>query len=238
MNWRPWVVTAVLLMAGTVNAGLLWFEEIPTPEKKADLENAKTDPLRSIAFTAGQRRSNLSRMGLSDELVGATAKEIEEIWNTRKTHLEEMLREAVDEVAPVICVASERALPQRYALMAFLVEENAGSRRPIPVDRLAVLEEGEWWASARAADVFSALELTKDRREDATLMGVSAVLLAREADATRRASPWGTGLGLLSRWSYDQLEDENPQLRRQVIAYFALMHLLTELAFAPDGICS
>ena len=82
--------------------------------------------------------------------------------------------------------------------------------------------------------VYNTLELT-GRRPDATLMGVSAVLLGRERDVLEGNSPWS--MSLFGAWGFASLKQSQPSIERIATEYFALMHLLTELANAQDGIC-
>ena len=84
--------------------------------------------------------------------------------------------------------------------------------------------------------VYNQLERTEARKADATLMGVSALLLGREGDALDGNAPWATGM--MGAWGFKRLKKESPTVEVIAIQYFSLMHYLTELANKRDGICS
>lgn len=84
--------------------------------------------------------------------------------------------------------------------------------------------------------MYDHFERSEARKPDATLMAVSSVILIREADALEGVSPWS--LGLVGSWGFAKLRKQDPRIQVLVIEYFSLMHLLTELANSPRGICS
>jgi hypothetical protein len=44
-------------------------------------------------------------------------------------------------------------------------------------------------------------------------------------------------MSLFGAWGFASLKQSQPSIERIATEYFALMHLLTELANAQDGIC-
>ncbi len=238
MSWRGFFVVAALLGAIIVNAALIVFERHATPEEVAEVVDARKDRLLGIAFTPGTRIKNCKDFGFNDSLAEAVAQRTGKLEHRYKEKFKEKLVEYADEVGWALCGGSADTLPQRYAALSFLVEEENGKRKPIDVASLNYFEEREWWAatSATIEDLYVEFERSKNTKEDSTVMGVSAILLSREAEALAREAPWGRG-GLQGRWSYEKLSSDEPAVEGRLVEYFALMHLLTEIANDTGGIC-
>jgi hypothetical protein len=136
-------------------------------------------------------------------------------------------------VGRVFCPGT--GLPQPYAAMAYLVTGEGGRRDVVDVERLKLFEPQPWFDDAPVGNVYNHIELTAGRRSDATLMGVSALLLSKEDDALDGQSPWSTGL--MGSWGWGPVRKTYPSSEMLVIQYFSLMHYLTELANTRNGIC-
>ena len=229
---RPFLVMLLLVVAVLVDGVLLFREKIPEPAEKP--VESLVEPLKHVEYRENNRRRNLAEtFGMDPALTERTAKQIE-TYGRYKVQLAKLLTENAETVGEAFCPA--RDLPQPYAAMEFLVTETNGRRDVTPPDRLVVLEPQEWYAETRAttSGVYNTVELD-GRKSDATLMGVSAILLGQEADVLEGNSPWSRSL--FSSWGFAALKQEKPSIERVAMEYFALMHLLTELANAQDGIC-
>ena len=231
MNWRALFVAMSLLGAVLLNGALVVYERIPQPD--GDLEVIRVDEvLRHIQYTASTRRNNFKEMGMSDDLADASASQIDRLMRKKKVWVE-LLSEQAAEVGPAFCPTT--GLPQPYAALRFIVKEENERREVIDPERLTLFEEQPWFVGSPVDSIYAATELTTSRKADATVMGVSAVLLRKEEDLLDRMSPWSTGI--MGTWGVSPLMEEYPTSRRLVIEYFALMHYLTELANTRDGIC-
>jgi hypothetical protein len=233
MVWRPWLVVAALVAAFLVNGVLLLRERIPEPADKP--VEAQIEPLRHLEYRENNRRRNLTDgFGMDQALAERTGKQME-AYGKYKPQLAKLLKDHAEVVTEAFCPTDQ--LPQPYAALEFLVTEVNGRRDVIAPDRLVVFESQEWFQSDRAsiAGVYNALETT-GRREDATLMGVSAVLLGQERDVLEGNSPWSTSL--FGTWGFAALKRDKPSIEQLAMEYFALMHVLTELANGQDGICT
>lgn len=231
MNWRALFVALTLVGAVLLNMALAFWEHIPKPE--GELEVVRVDEvLRHIQYTASTRRNNFKEMGMDDALADAAASRIDRLMR-KKEAWRELLAEQAAEVGPSFCPGT--GLPQPYAVMRFIVKEENDRRDVIDSERLSLFEEQPWFVGSPVDAVYTSIELTTSRKADATVMGVGAVLLAKEDDLLDRMSPWSTGI--MGTWGVSPLMSEYPTSRRLLIEYFALMHYLTELANTRDGIC-
>lgn len=233
MNWRPWLIVALLIGVVVVNSALMYFEEVAGPEEVAEAKDEVKDKLATIAFTPATRRANFTAFGLPEDLVEATADQAKRV-EKRKDRLVELLREHADVVGPGLC-AGIGSLPQRYAALAFLVAEGEGKREVMAYDSVTYFETQEWFDAGLVQDIFNEVELSEEPREAATAMGVAAILQSQEDSVIEGKSPWGKGLG--QRWSLERVFANHGEAKRKLTAYFAFMHVLTEWANQDGGIC-
>ncbi len=233
MIWRPVVVILAVIAAVVVNAVLLRRERIPEPADKP--VEAVEEPLRHVEYRDNNRRRNLTEtFGMDPGLAEKTAKRIEQVARY-KTQLQKLLKDNAEIVSDAFCPSDE--LPQPYAALEYLVYEQNGRRDVYQPDRMTTFEPQEWFQLNRGLvqGVYNQVELT-GRHADATLMGVSGLVLARERDVLDGNSPWSQSV--FGTWGFSSLKKEQPSIEALAAEYFALMHLLTELANAQDGICS
>ena len=233
MNWRPWIILALLLGVVVVNSALMWFEEVAGPEAVAEVIDQVKDPLASVPFTPGTRITNFAAFGLPEDLVEAATDEAKRI-HAHKDRLQELLKEHAEDVGPALCPSE---LPQRYAALSFLVEEKDGKRDVVDFSRTTYFERKEWFDEALVREVYSEVDRNPEGpRDNATAMGVAAILLGKESAVLEGTAPWGAGLG--RRWSLERVFTEFPEAKRMLVRYFAFMHVLTELANEQErGIC-
>ena len=232
MSWRPWVILGLLFVAFVANSVLVFWEKVPAPNQGPEVVRVD-ERLRHLQYLPTSRRNNFKEMGFDDELADACASMIDR-YKGKKQKFTTMLTDHAAEVGDAFC-PSDR-VPQPYAALRYLVIEENERRDVIDPERLIVFEEQPWYPIAPVDAVYNQLERTDGRKADATLMGVSALLLGRESDALDGNAPWSTGL--MGTWGFTKLKRENPSIQVMVLQYFSLMHYLTELANTKEGICS
>lgn len=232
MTWRPWIVAAFLGAALLLNVVLMWEEKLPRAEGGPEVARVE-EVLRHLQYQPTTRRNNFKEMGMSDELAESTAKYVDRY--ARKTPLfEQLLQEQAASVGNAFCPGTD--LPQPYAALEYLVAEENGRRDTIDPERLKLFEAQPWFATSSVRPIYTHFELTQGRYADATLLGVSALLVQREEDALDGVSPFSTGVFGSRGWA--PLKKQDPRVELMAIQYFSLMHYITELANTRDGICS
>ncbi len=218
-----------------LNGALLWFEKLPLVEGKADLKDEQKDPLLTMRFLPSKRVENFKAMGLDEELNTAAVARTKAI-DKRKEFNKQLLLDHADEVGKLLC-SSPTSLPQRYAALGFLVDEEKDTRVVVAFDRLTFLEVKPWVATSLLGSVYSTLEPVKGRKVDATIMGVAAILTRQEEAVLTSEAPFShKGIGGLG-WGLAGVEKRFPEVRRKLIDYFALMHVFAEIAGEPGGLC-
>lgn len=234
MIWRPWIIGSLLAVAVVVNLVLLIQERLPTAEVAKELDKTYDEPLRSLQYMAGNRRNNFQRMGMSPELAESTAAEFKR-FDRQAERFRKLLEEQSAEMTDFLCPSEK--LPQPYAMLAYLVYETNSVRYVVEPQNLLKFERQLWFERANLPALYDVFERTTERKNEASLMAVSAALLGRERSALAGESPWGRGL--LTPWGFSRLEQREPRVRKLAQEYFALMHFLTEIANEPQrGICS
>lgn len=232
---RRALVIVFCLFVAVVGAGsLLLNEEIPDGQLQQRI-NGFDEPLRHITYRATNRNSNFLDMGLPQPLADEATAEARKL-DEHKKRLSKLLEDQALDVGDALCPRAGK-LPQPYAAMEFIVVQDGGERSVVNARKaLFELEAQPWWGlDSNAAGVYERLERTQQRRPDASLMGIAAILAMREADAIDERGPWSRGL---FGGSFESIEGESPSIRKKTVEYFALMHVLTEIANDPDGICA
>ncbi|MEQ1505373.1 MAG: hypothetical protein ABMB14_24285 [Myxococcota bacterium] len=232
MTWRPWIVTALLILALLLDALLLINEQIPSVRHEQEVVDVE-EKLRTLQYLPGNRRGNFQTMGMPFEVAEAAASQISR-FEKQGERFQKLLEEQGAEVADVFCPSEK--LPQPYAALSYLVYEENGTRYVVDPNALRRFDRQPWYDASLVPSLYDQFERTAARKDQATLMAVSAALLGMEEAALDGESPWS--LGLLGSWGFSRLEKRQPKVTALAIEYFALMHFLTELANAPDGICS
>lgn len=223
-----------LIASLAVSGALILRERIPDLEQPEEVK-IEDEPLRHYTYAANTRLQNFRDFGMSDSLATQTANKIAQIQDNREKY-RKILNDQSILLGAAFCPSTNK-LPQPYAALEFLVQ-NEGERR-IVLDAYAFfqLERQPWYASTGSATpIYSVLHQGVERRKDATIMGVAAILSGREQLAIEGRGAWSTSY--LNGGDFEQLVSELPGLKAKVSDYFALMHYLTELANEHDGICS
>jgi hypothetical protein len=233
MTWRPWIISGLGIVALLLNGLLVVQEDLPQVIVDDDPEKI-IEPLRTLTYAPNTRRQNFEQaMGLPPEVANAAAVYAQNLSKQRNKWWK-VLELNQDQLGAALCPSKD--LPQPYAMLRFLVVEDAGRRYVIEAGRTKVLEPQPWFEESVVPSLYDHFERTERRKGDATVMAVSAAMLAMETEALDGQAPWS--MGVLGAWSYGRLESQHPKLRKFVIEYFGLMHYLTELANESRGICS
>ena len=205
MTWRPWVVAAALFAAVMVNLILVFQERLPEAQGGPEVERVD-EVLRHLQYSATTRRNNFKAMGMGPELADATAKYVDRYGRKEKAY-KALLSEQAAMVGNAFCPGTD--LPQPYAAMAFLIVEENEKRDVLDAERLREFEEQEWFLTGSVKAIYTRFELTAGRYDDATLMGVSAVLMQREDDALDGYAPFSTGV--LGTRGWGALKRDHPR---------------------------
>ncbi len=234
MTFRPWVILTLGVVAFLINSVLMFQEDMPSVMSGPEVEKAQ-EPLLTLTYSRTNRRQNLETMGLDTDLADLAAVHMERLEKEQK-RWDAIV--AQDPAGLGLALCPNKEVPQPYAMLRFLVYQDAQKRYVIEPTRISQLEPQPWYDTniVSIPALYAHFERTERRRADATLMAVSAALLGQEGAALDGQSPWS--MGSFGTWSYPRLEASNNRLRKMVIEYFGLMHYLTEMANKPGGICS
>jgi hypothetical protein len=226
VSFRARVTLAALAALGVLDAILVATDAAPPSEPRIRHTVARQDPLVGMRFVGGERERNLARLGVEASRARALSGRMERMLRRIERRLDALL----DGPAYACRVG---ALPARYDLLAVLVEHRPPARAAIVVGTTTSLRRQPWADASPIAGVYEALELGASRPQDATWMGVAAVLLGREREAIDRRGPWQAGAG----WSRAALRREAPGIDARVEDYLAILHLLLERVNAEQGPC-
>ncbi len=237
MSWRLLFGIFAVVIALGLNLYLLSAEEISSSEQQVRHSKSVEDPLLDLTYVSGNRESNFKAFGLDEGEVKQATKRVGDLQDLYADRLVRLLDQAPEpvELADDLCGTS-RGLPSRYAAMHFVVAEKGGERIPVDFRRYGGFKRQEWSFVATISAVYQEVELREDRQEDATRMGIAAVLAAQEALVLDNRTPWGRGLAP-GTWSWDKVESQFPGVHERTIKYLSMMHLTLELARADGGIC-
>jgi len=229
-------VSSVFIVAG-VCGYVLVNENIAVGDEVAEFQTRQTDPLIDITYTSTNREHNFKAFGMDAAMVKSALDRARRYEDTGKVdRLRLLMSDASEptELADALCGQGTQIRP-RYGAMRFLVADVNGSRRPVDLDRVSSLQREDWSRASPIDSVYLDAELAKDRKEDATLMAVSAILAAHEQDLLNGYKPWGRGLA--ATWSWKQVKKKFPGIDQGVQEYFVLMHIAVEVANEDGGIC-
>ena len=209
-------------------------EVIPSGQLQAQI-NGTDEPLRHLSYVATNRNDNFLEMGLPQDLADLATKEARKL-DAVKARLSKLVTDQALDIGGAFC-PKPSALPQPYAALEFLVIQDAGVRTVVNArQELFEFEAQRWFnVDSNPAGLYEVYERSQTRRQDATIMAVGAALAMREQDAINHRGPWSNGF---FGGGFSALEEEVPSIRQRTAEYFALMHVLTEIANQPDGICA
>jgi len=217
---------------------------IPPTEAQSKGSAGQQDPLLGIEFTKEQRESNFASFGMNASMVKRTMDEINGLdKSANREKLSEMLAANQgdrSQLQAALCGTTNDQRP-RYGALQYLVEDIRGERRVMELRSMpGVLRRQDWAQSSPWTEVYRQIELVGDRREeDATIMAVAAILLGQEDLVLDYLEPWG--LQGTDEWSWEMVNTKSSLKRykaeTRVSDYFALFHLVAELAHEDGGIC-
>ena len=238
MPWRLVFAVLVVVVALGVNAYLLSTEEISTSEQQIRHTAKRQDPLLDLSYTSGQRQQNFAAFGLTEAEVKDAMKRIGDYQDLHSDRLMRLLDQAPElvEVADALCGTTKSIVP-RYGALRYLVSEKGGERIPVDLRRFGGFKREEWSYVSTIDGVYQEVELRESRQEDATKMGIAAILAGEEAMVLENRTPYGRSLAPWS-WSWSKVVSNHPGLDERVIKYLAMMHLTVELARSEGGICN
>ncbi len=233
----------VTFAALAFNGFLLADEEIVGPDAVTQKEERAKDELFGMRFNAAEREGNLGKMGFGPEEIKeilARIGDLEEKYKVKDPNFNQVLVriEAADDqdgLAAGFC-GTGSTLPVRYAALPFLVEERDGKLKAVDIEEISSFKYGDWAVSARIQVAYEEGDRTKERKEDATRMVLAAILARDEDTLLEHRSPWGGGF--LSGWSWQDVQKKHPGIKKRLVDYVALLHLVLETANAEGGLCS
>jgi hypothetical protein len=240
----PRLIAGVIfcMIAGATTVGMVLAEEIEPGPQKAKAVGGPTDALAGLQYNPSARESNFKSMGFDAGQITKIMAEISgleqrlHIGQAGSDQIAYLIEQTDDSNAIENAFCGRYAeLPSRYAAMEFLVDESQGELRVRDLAQMNQFDAQDWWGSAHALSVVAAVELVSERHEDATRMGLAAVL-ARQAEAvTAGKAPWGTSLW--NNWSWEDCAKRYESVGSKLIRYAASMHLVLENANGEAGIC-
>ncbi len=237
MTLRTWLSVSSVFITMGVLGYLLQAEEIVAGDDRPDTVARKEDPLAGLSYTAAGRAKDFEAMGLPEDMV---AKAVDKARRYEDGNQVTRLRRRMDEtdelteLADALCGQSRQLRP-RYGALRFLVAEVQGQRRPVDIDRISSLQREDWSLESPIVTVYNDAELIEDRKPDATLMAIAAIMAGKESDLLNGLKPWGRGLA--GGWSWEKVDSTYPGLKDHLLEYFVLMHLAVEIANEEGGLC-
>ncbi|TNE91759.1 MAG: hypothetical protein EP330_04285 [Deltaproteobacteria bacterium] len=227
MPWRPIFMVSLLLVSFIANGAMLWYERIDPPDEVVELK----DDIRAVSFILmpHKRRENFGKMGLGrlvDAAVGEAAR-----LDKSEARIRAVIQESADEVSNAMCTGGR--LPPRFAALPLVVEQDGtGRRRVIDGSTATAFFTQDWFETSLTDQVYSTLELRENRPENAPAVGVAAVLANAELQAINEEGPFDPGF---TGVDLDDVLEEYPWVEKELVRYFALMHVVGELARSDKG---
>lgn len=239
MELRPLLVLGILFALFVGNAYLIATEVIVTkPEEVVD-ERRNTDPLLNLTYSKSDREENFQKFGMDSKMTREAMRRIQILEEDHRRTLRRLLVEDVGDaiaLAEALCGNTNDVRP-RYAALEFLVAPEGEELRPLDLTSVSSLYRQDWTATSPWQRVFQEVELGSSRQDDATVMGIAAILTRQERKVLNHERPWGHPFGGGRAWSWRRVKEQHPNTERLVLEYLALMHITVEIAQSDDGIC-
>lgn len=244
MSWRLLISIGAGFFAAFWAAVLMFNEEIVEVDAKTKVEQNQQDVLFGMQFAASQREANFKKMGFADDETAALVKKVgvlEEKYHTKDPNQDVVsvrIEAASDQdaLAAALC-GTNASLPVRYAAMKFLMIDRGGGLKAADLDEVSSLEIQPWAKAARVEAVYEMAEAQTDRKDDATRMGLGAIIAGAEATDLLLAKKAPFGRGVFSGWDWASAQKKFPGVKDKLIDYVALLHLVGEVASADKGMC-
>ena len=226
---RLWLMLVLLLSFGALDVYLLTQE--PDLDDPQVVEGQVFDALRRMSYSPSNRLANLNDMGLDDAALNEAVRERIAKLEISKAKLVERLKAQPPNsyVYTAFCSSdATQGLPPPYAAIPLLVERGRDGLYVADPEFLSFLP-----VEGYSEDTARAVYLTWEGRNRSTLMGVAGLLLEKGDLAARRQEVWGGSYLRSAR--FREVKTTYPRAWGLVVDYFALMHLVTELA--SEHIC-
>lgn len=245
MRNRLWAVAGFSVGLLGLNVYLLqqeeenYFRHMDAQKQEAEvLLSTNTDPLMDTYQTrSANREKDFVAWGLDEAQVVEALKKTRGLEDMHEKRIQAWFNNPSEpeELRDYIC--GDAGKKPRYWGLALLVTEDASGqrRRVINPGKIQELEEQDWSLKAPINEVYRTLELSLERKDDATRMGVAALMAGEEDLALEGVKPFGSGL--VGSWSWKGAAALSPGLEERVITYFALLHLVLEEAWSEQGFC-
>lgn len=243
MRYRP-VLAVVATLSAAVLCGNLVKTELSAdadgqnriaPSEQQHRDTSKiADPLLDMVFSEGTREKNFTAMGFDKEMAAAALKSAKALHASHADRFRELI-ENTDQRSDLqadLCSTTNDKRP-RYAALGWLVERKATELMVLKAASMDNLKKQDWSRASTVHLIYDRRERTKSRQDNAPVMLVAAVLTGQEEKARDGYPPWGQG----DRWSWEQVQKDHPGVRQKVIDYYALFHVIKEIAEEEGGIC-
>lgn len=243
MSPRSWISLLLLVALGATTAVLVANEEVVDPDARTNAELRAEDPLLDMRFRPEERSHNLDRLVFHPEDVTAVetvaqgVAESTRAGDPENSRVRYLLANTPDRalLEDSLCATGRQAVPPRYGALAFLVTDDGQRREVVDLARVRALEPQAWVGRARVRQVYATVELVADRKPDAFVMALGAILTGKEQELLDHQAPWGRSL--FQSWSWEDFGSKWPEARVQVQRYVATMAVVLEEALADGGVC-
>ena len=244
MRMRPIIAVASAVILLGLNGFLAYKELSPDETGRNNLapsearvrhEKTRKDPLFDQKYVTADRERNLQQWGLDGELLARTTKAIRLLDERQRDRLRVLVQDTEDPQAFIeaVCGFTNDRRP-RYGALEYVIEIRRSQRMPLDLGKTAILRRQEWAVTGLVDGVYNEVELQDNPPADSTRMAVAAVLTGQEQAVLEGQAPWGRGAG---SWDWERVLEEHPGVDEQVVQTLALVHVLLEAAFAPEGPC-
>jgi hypothetical protein len=235
MSLRSWLIVVGIIAMSILNAFLISNEHVEISIEREVIGDYE-DRYGDLIYSEAERQNNLKNFGLDQASINKTLSQMKR-WRRYKAPFRARLKEAKDVVlmTDIFCPRDVKSIRPRYAAVRLLLKEQGGRRLVIDPKKDVEFIEQDWTKSLSFLDIYENIEKTKEELPYSTIMVLAALLTGNEESLVRREEPWGSVID--NSWNWEDVQEEYPKVGTQLITYFALMHLLTEIANDEDGLC-
>lgn len=232
MTIRSWLIlVGIVLMAG-LNVFLISNEHIETALPQNE-EIEYDDRLSDLVYSKSNREQNLASFGLSSEQVKQSGKYFRRYEKMERQIGARLKNGDLAEYTRIFCARTEDIRP-RYAALGMLILMENGERiiwDPKEHNEFAF----QAWASPYSFEgIYEDIEKGRSELPASTAMVVAAFVSGAEEGLISRQEPWGRSG---RSWSWETVQKQYEKHMDKVVEYLSLVHYVTELANADEGIC-
>ena len=236
MNLRSWLIVVGIIAVSILNVFLISNEHVEVSIEK-ELVGDYEDRYGNLIYTKSEREENFKKFGLDEQSIKRTIKQLGKYERRYKEPFRARLTDSknIELMTEIFCPRDVKSIRPRYAAARLLIKEKSDKRLVIDPKKDVELEEQKWTKSLSFLDIYESVEKTKEELPYSTIMVIAALLTKNEESLYRREEPWGRVLD--GSWNWNSVQEEYSDVGTQLIKYFALMHLLTEIANDEKGVC-